>query len=111
MIDKQQIKHIHTLLSNYNIDDKKYRELLEDLFDVNSCKELTHNQASKLIFKIQMLYDDRYRQGYMDCMSKSFDINNIEDFLGRDLTHFEKELIKHVKNETLMYILMDLVEV
>lgn len=111
MIGKQQIKQIHTLLSIYNIDDKKYRKLLNDLFDVNSCKELTYHQASKLIFKIQMLYDDRYKQGYMDCMFKFLNVKNVENLLGRDLTDFEKELIKYVSDNTLAFILMDLAEV
>jgi len=49
MIDKAQIRKIHTLTSVLGISDDLYREILEVNFKVNSCKELTGSEAASLI--------------------------------------------------------------
>jgi len=49
VIDKTQIRKIHTLTSVLGISDDLYREILETNFEVNSCKKLTDREAASLI--------------------------------------------------------------
>ena len=48
-ITSKQIKCIHTLASKLELRDKDYRDLLEIMFKVNTCKDLTEKQASTFI--------------------------------------------------------------
>lgn len=48
-ITSGQIKAIHTIASLIGWDTDKYKNVLESLFDVTTCKELTEKQASQLI--------------------------------------------------------------
>jgi hypothetical protein len=48
-ITTKQIKAIHTIVNLLDWTDDRYRKLLTALFEVNSCKNLTEQQASILI--------------------------------------------------------------
>lgn len=48
-ITSGQIKAIHTIASLIGWDTDKYKNVLESLFDVTTCKDLTEKQASQLI--------------------------------------------------------------
>lgn len=48
-ITAEQIRLIHTLTSSMSWSSERYKELLNVIFKVGSCKELTENQAETLI--------------------------------------------------------------
>ena len=48
-ITAKQIKAIHAVVKELGFTDYRYRQLLETLFEVTTCKELTERQASILI--------------------------------------------------------------
>lgn len=47
-ITNEQIKYIHTIINILGWEDTKYRDFLEILYNVNSCKNLNKNQAEIL---------------------------------------------------------------
>ena len=47
-----QVKLIHVMLGKQGIDDDWYRELLEDLYGVDTCKKLTRKQANELLTRL-----------------------------------------------------------
>ena len=47
-----QIKLIHVMLTRQKIDDDSYRELLEELYGVDTCKKLTRKQANELLTRL-----------------------------------------------------------
>ena len=54
-ITVKQIKAIHTLVNKIGYADREYRALLDLLFKVKSCKELTRKQAEILIDTLSKL--------------------------------------------------------
>ena len=48
-IASKQIKAIHTLASKLELDHDDYQDLLEIMFEVTTCKDLTEKQASTFI--------------------------------------------------------------
>lgn len=63
-ITKNQIKVIHILLKQYEIDDCLYRSMLWDKFRVTSCKNLSEEQAQEIIHHIKYTYSEDYKLGY-----------------------------------------------
>ena len=51
-ITKAQIKQIHVQLHRLGIDDATYRALLDELWGVATCKDLTRRQASALLNRL-----------------------------------------------------------
>ena len=47
-----QIKLIHVMLTRQKIDDDDYRALLESLYGVDTCKNLTRQQANELLTRL-----------------------------------------------------------
>jgi len=47
-----QIKLIHVMLARQKIDDDDYRALLESLYGVDTCKNLTRKQANELLTRL-----------------------------------------------------------
>ena len=47
-----QIKLIHVMLTRQKIDDDDYRALLESLYGVDTCKNLTRKQANELLTRL-----------------------------------------------------------
>ena len=47
-----QVKLIHVMLTKQGIDDDDYREMLESLYGVDTCKKLTRQQANKLLTRL-----------------------------------------------------------
>lgn len=47
-----QVKLIHVMLGKQGIDDDWYRELLENLYGVDTCKKLTRKQANELLTRL-----------------------------------------------------------
>ena len=47
-----QVKLIHVMLTRQKIDDDDYRELLEELYGVDTCKKLTRKQANELLTRL-----------------------------------------------------------
>jgi hypothetical protein len=53
MIDRSQIKKIHTLASVLRMSDDLYRKMLSDTFRVSSSKHMTHVQARRFILLLE----------------------------------------------------------
>ena len=51
-ITQGQVKLIHVMLTRQKIDDESYRELLEELYGVDTCKNLTRKQANELLTRL-----------------------------------------------------------
>ena len=51
-ITQGQVKLIHVMLTRQKIDDDSYRELLEELYGVDTCKNLTRKQANELLTRL-----------------------------------------------------------
>lgn len=51
-ITANQVKRVHTLIAKLGITDEKYRERLASLYNAESSKELTQQQASDLIRRL-----------------------------------------------------------
>ena len=49
MIDKVQIQIIHIAKHQLGLADETYRDIMATLFGKDSCKDLSHDQANKLI--------------------------------------------------------------
>lgn len=49
MITNEQIRMIKTMVRHLGIKDELYREILSSYFEVNSCKELSIDQATSFI--------------------------------------------------------------
>ena len=47
-----QVKLIHVMLTRQKIDDDDYRALLESLYGVDTCKNLTRKQANELLTRL-----------------------------------------------------------
>ena len=47
-----QVKLIHVMLTRQKIDDDDYRTLLESLYGVDTCKNLTRKQANELLTRL-----------------------------------------------------------
>lgn len=47
-----QVKLIHVMLTRQKIDDDDYRALLESLYGVDTCKNLTRQQANELLTRL-----------------------------------------------------------
>ena len=51
-ITQSQVKLIHVMLTKQGIDDDDYREMLESLYGVDTCKKLTRQQANELLTRL-----------------------------------------------------------
>jgi phage recombination protein Bet len=56
-ITANQVKRVHTLIAKLGITDEKYRERLASLYNAESSKELTQQQASDLIRRLSEAAD------------------------------------------------------
>lgn len=63
-ITSRQIGYIHHLVKNLGWDDAKYKTFLFSDFGVKTSKDLTKNEASRLIDKLQ--YELRKREGIFE---------------------------------------------
>lgn len=51
-ITQGQVRLIHVMLTKQGIDDDDYREMLESLYGVDTCKKLTRKQANELLTRL-----------------------------------------------------------
>lgn len=56
-ITTRQIRCIHTIIKKLGFSEERYKQILDSLFKVNSCKELSELQASVLIESLSKLME------------------------------------------------------
>lgn len=70
MATKNQLAVIHILKKEYNISDNEYSDLLWNLFDECSSKNLDDDQAEKFIHSLNYKYNENYKRGYDKAISE-----------------------------------------
>ena len=91
MATKNQLAVIHILKKEYNLSDDEYTDLLWNLFDEITSKNLDVEQAEKFIHALNYKYNESYKRGYDKAISEvcGKDLDTQFRFFYRD--RFEKE--------------------
>lgn len=79
MITSKQIQIIHILKNKYELADNTYRNFMNKLYGVDTCKLLNECQAQDFIHQLNFKFNDDYRLGYNEGVKVAETFVSVED--------------------------------